>query len=354
MLELGYALSSEEHSPNDLVNFAQHAEATGFGFAMISDHFHPWTNEQPHSSFVWTVIGAISQTVRRIRLGTGVTCPLMRYHPALIAQAASTAATMMSGRFMLGVGTGENLNEHILDGRWPPPQQRLEMLEEAIAMMRLLWRGGWQSHHGKHYAVEKARIFTLPEQPPAILVAASKPRAAELAGRIADGLISTAPTADLIKRFEKAGGKDKPCYGQLTVCYASSENEAARAVRKYWPNAGVNAPLMTDLPTPYHFEQVVKAMRPEKITEDLVLGPDPRAHINAIQKFVDAGFVHVYVHQVGPNQQDFFRFYQEQVLPHFDASVKSANGSKGIKAKPNDSARGGRRGKSLGGSQTRA
>jgi len=317
MLQLGYALSSEEHSPTELVNFAQQAEVAGFEFAMLSDHFHPWTNEQPHSPFAWTVIGAIAQTVRRLRLGTGVSCPTMRYHPAVIAQAAATAAAMMPGRFMLGLGTGENLNEHILGNHWPPPAQRLEMLAEAVAVMRLLWRGGWQSHRGKYYTVEQARIFTMPAQLPPILVAAAKPHAAELAGHIADGLISTVPQAELVKRFEKAGGKGKPRYGQVTVCYAATEDEAARAVRRHWPNAGVNAPLMTDLPTPHHFDKVIEGMRPEQITEDLVLGADSRKHIRAIEQFVDAGFDHVYVHQVGPNQQDFFRFYNEKVLPHF-------------------------------------
>ena len=159
----------------------------------ISDHFHPWTNEQPNSPFVWSVIGGISQLTERIRLGTGVTCPLIRYNPAVIAQAAATVSVMMPGRFMLGLGTGENLNEHISGKHWPPGSQRLEMLEEAIAVIRLLWHGGWQSYHGKYYTVEHARVFTMPKQPPAIMVAASKTRGAELAGRIADGLISTAP-----------------------------------------------------------------------------------------------------------------------------------------------------------------
>jgi G6PDH family F420-dependent oxidoreductase len=167
----------------------------------------------------------------------------------------------------------------------------------------------------------------MPEQSPAILVAAAKPHAAELAGHVADGLISTVPQAELVKRFEKAGGKDKPRYGQVTVCYAPSEDEA---VRRHWPNAGVNAPLMTDLSTPHHFDKVIEGMRPERITEDLVLGADSREHIRAIEQFVDAGFDHVYVHQIGPNQQDFFGFYQEQVLPHFDASLKSTNGSKSV------------------------
>jgi len=320
MIELGYALLSEEFSPAELISFAQTAEAVGFDFAMISDHFHPWTESQPHSPFAWTVIGAISQAIKRLRLGTGVTCPSMRYSPALIAQAAATASVMMPGRFILGLGSGENLNEHITGLHWPAAAQRLDMLEEAIGAIRTLWRGGWQSHFGKYFAIERAKISTMPTRLPPIMVAAAKPRAARLAGRVADGLICTAPEADLIKEFEKSGGKGKPRYGQITVCYAQSENEAASTVRKHWPNAGIGLPLMADLPLPNHFDNVIELMQPEKITEDVILGPEPRKHIDAIKQFVDAGFDHIYVHQAGPNQQDFFRFFADKVLPSFTSS----------------------------------
>ena len=327
MLELGYALSSEEFGPAELITYARAAETMGFEFALISDHFHPWTNDQPHSPFVWNVIGGISQAVKNLRLGTGVTCPLMRYHPALIAQAAATSAVMMPGRFFLGLGTGEYLNEHITGMHWPPAAQRLEMLKEAVAVIRQLWQGGWQTYHGKHYTVEQARIFTMPSEPPPIMIAAMKARAAELAGRIGDGLISTAPERDLVKRFEQAGGKDKPRYGQVTVCYAASEDEAARFVRKQWPNGSIDVPLMTDLRLPQHFEATVELMKAEKITEDVILGPEPRRHIDAIRKFVDAGYDHVYVHQVGPKQNEFFRFYAEKILPRFNTEAKSSNDS---------------------------
>jgi len=172
----------------------------------------------------------------------------MRISPAIVAQAAATSTVMMPGRFFLGLGTGENLNEHITGLHWPPASQRLEMLEEAVAVIRLPWQGGWQSHYGKYYTVEQARIFTLPEEPPPIMIAAGKNRSAELAGRIGDGMISTAPERDLIKQFEQAGGKGKPRYGQVTICYAPSDDEAARTVRKCWPNAGLSAPLTTAMP----------------------------------------------------------------------------------------------------------
>src|SRR5919108_5779013 len=210
MVEIGYALSCEEHPPNDLVRSARRAEEVGFTFALISDHYHPWIDRQGHSPFVWSVIGGISQATERLVLGTGVTCPTMRIHPGIIAQAAATSAAMMPGRFFLGVGTGENLNEHIFGDAWPEPAVRLEMLQEAIDVIRLLWKGDTQSHRGRYFTVDNARIYTLPKKPPPIMIAASGEQAAKLAGRAGDGLISTAPEPDTLKAFDKAGGKGKP------------------------------------------------------------------------------------------------------------------------------------------------
>src|SRR3954470_4680253 len=201
MPKLGYALSSEEHAPLDLVANARRAEEAGFTFALISDHYHPWVDAQGHGPFVWSVIGGIAHATERLRLGTGVTCPTVRIHPAVIAQAAATSAAMMPGRFFLGVGAGENLNEHILGDYWPSPDERQEMLEEAIDVMRLLWQGGYQTHRGKHYRVENARIYTLPDEPPPIAVAAGGPKAAELAARKGDALISTAPDSELVDAY---------------------------------------------------------------------------------------------------------------------------------------------------------
>jgi coenzyme F420-dependent glucose-6-phosphate dehydrogenase len=314
-VELGYSLSSEEFSPTELIAYARQAEENGFTFSLISDHYHPWSNDQPHSGFVWSAIGGISQTTSKLKLGTGVTCPTMRVSPAIVAQAAATSAVLMPGRFFLGVGTGENLNEHITGCHWPSPPERLEMLEEAIEVIRLLWKGGWQSHCGKHYKVEQARLFTLPDKTPPIMVAASKPGAAELAGRVGDGLISFEPNPELVKTFESAGGKGKPRFGQLTVCYARDEDQAASAVRKFWPNAGIGGDLMTDLPLPSHFDQAVELIDPHKITEGMPLGPDPQKHIDGINQFLDAGFDRVYIHQVGPAQDTFFKFYADKVMP---------------------------------------
>jgi len=315
MVEIGYALSCEEHRPNDLIRYARRAEETGFTFALISDHYHPWVDRQGQSPFVWSVIGGIAQTTQHLRLGTGVTCPTMRLHPAIIAQAAATSATMMPGRFFLGVGTGENLNEHILGQRWPPHDIRLAKLEEAVKVIRLLWQGETCTHRGQHYTVENARIYTLPDELPPIMVAASGHHAAEVAGRIGDGLINTAPVEDIVEHFQRAGGNGKPRYGQLTVCWAQDEASGRRMAHEYWPNSGVQGELSQELPSPAFFEQAAKMVREEDIAEKIPCGPDPERHLKQIKAFMEAGFDHVYIHQVGPDQEGFFQFYERHVLP---------------------------------------
>jgi coenzyme F420-dependent glucose-6-phosphate dehydrogenase len=317
MPELGYALSSEEHPPADLVAFARRAEEVGFPFALISDHYHPWVDRQGHSAFVWGVIGGIAQATDRIRLGTGVTCPTVRAHPALIAHAAATAATMMPGRFFLGVGSGENLNEHIVGDRWPPADVRLEMLEEAVSVIRLLWEGGVKDHHGRHYTVENARVYDLPDEPTPVMVAASGPRALGMAARIGDGLVSLSPKGEQLDAFDDAGGRGKPRFGQVTVCWAADEAEARRTALEWWPNAGIKGELSQELPSPAHFEQAAGMVYEDDLAEMVVCGPDPEAHAQQIQTYLDAGYDHVYVHQVGPDQEGFFRFYEKEVLPRF-------------------------------------
>ena len=313
MPELGYSLSAEEHPPNDLIRFAKQAEDAGFTYALISDHFHPWIDAQGNSAFVWSVIGGIAQGTERMRLGTGVTCPLIRIHPAIIAQAAATSAAMMPGRFFLGVGTGENLNEHVLGNKWPAPDERLEMLEEAVEVIRLLWQGGYQTHRGKHYSVEQARIYTLPDELPEIAVAAAQPHAAELAGRIGDGFISVSPDEELAQKYESAGGKGAK-YGHLTVCWAETEDEAKRVAHENWPNAGLEGPLSQELALPAHFEAAAEMVEPDDLAETMPLGPDPERYLEEIRKYDEAGFDHVYIHQVGPDQEGFFRFAQQELM----------------------------------------
>jgi coenzyme F420-dependent glucose-6-phosphate dehydrogenase len=316
---IGYALSSEEHAPLDLVRYARRAEEVGFEYALVSDHFHPWIDRQGQSPFVWSVVGGIAGSTTELRLGTGVTCPTIRIHPAVVAHAAATSAAMLPGRFFLGVGTGENLNEHVLGDRWPESAVRLEMLAEAIEVIRLLWQGGYQSHHGRYYTVEEARIYTLPEEPPPIYVAASKPAAAELAARAGDGLISTAPDAEVVAGFDEAGGEGKPKIGQVTVCWAASEREARRTAHAWWPNAAVPGDLSQELALPRHFDEAAQMVTEEDVVEKIVCGPDADRYFEQIEAYADAGYDHVYLHQVGPDQEGFFHFAQEELLPRYAA-----------------------------------
>src|SRR3954470_15159362 len=313
-MEIGIALSSEEQAPADLVRTARKAEEAGLGFGLISDHIHPWIDAQGHSGFVWAVLGAIAQETEQFRIGTGVTCPLIRIHPAIVAHAAATCACLMPGRFFLGVGTGENLNEHILGDKWPAPDERLEMLEEAVEVIRLLWQGGYQTHRGKHYTVEQARIYTLPEELPEIAVAAAKPNAAELAGRIGDALVGVAPDEEVVQNFERAGGKGKPCYGHLTVCWAESEEAAKKTAHENWPNAGLEGPLNQELALPAHFEGASEMVEPDDLAESMPVGPDPERYLEEIKQFEDAGFDHVYIHQVGPDQDGFLDFAKRELM----------------------------------------
>jgi G6PDH family F420-dependent oxidoreductase len=247
-------------------------------------------------------------------LGTGVTCPIVRIHPAIVAHAAATAAAMMPGRFFLGVGSGENLNEHVLGDKWPAADERLEMLEEAIEVIRLLWEGGFQSFRGDFYDLEQARLYTLPDEPPPLAVAASKPLAAELAGRLGDAFVGVAPDAEIVGAFDEAGGSGKPKYGQVTVCWAESEEAGRNTIAEVWPNAGLPGDLSQELATPILFEQACELVRPEDL-ESLPAGPDPEPYLESIREYAQAGFTHIYLHQIGRDQEGFFRFWREQLEP---------------------------------------
>jgi G6PDH family F420-dependent oxidoreductase len=315
MAEIGYKLSSEEHRPNDLVRYAEMAEGAGFTFALISDHFHPWIDAQGQSPFVWCVIGGVARATRRLRLGTGVTCPTVRVHPAIVAQAAATAAAMLEGRFFLGVGTGENLNEHVVGAGWPETDVRQERLQEAIEIMRLLWSGGQKSHRGRHYTVENARLYTLPETLPPLLIAAGGPKSAEIAAQLGDGLVGTSPDQAMLARFDEAGGRGKPKVAEVTVCWASDERRARRTAHEWWPTAAMESSLSWELPLPKHFEDVATLVTEDAVAESVVCGPDADRHVQAITTYAEAGYDQICVHQVGPDQEGFMRFYEREVLP---------------------------------------
>ena len=318
MTSYGYKLSSEEHPASDLVRYAQRAEQAGFEFGAISDHFHPWTDKQGQSPFAWSVIGGIAATTERLRLGTAVTCPTTRIHPAIVAQAAATAASMMPGRFFLGVGTGENLNEHVLGDPWPGISIRREMLEEAIEVIRTLWEGKLVTRSGKHYTVDGARIYSLPDEPPPIYVAGAGKKAAQLAAQVGDGYIGVAPKSEMIEEFGRSGGVGKPRVAEVQVCWARDEAEARKTAHEWWPVIAITGELGQELPLTRHFEQAAENVREEDVAQLVACGPDPEQHMDVIRKFTDAGYDHVAIHQIGPDQDGFFDFYEREVLPKLD------------------------------------
>lgn len=317
MVSLGYALSSEEHAPNVLVRNARRAEEIGFEFASISDHFHPWISKQGNSSFVWSVLGGIAYATERLKVLTGVTCPIIRIHPAIIAQAAATVGCMMPGRFLLGLGTGENLNEHVTGEPWPPYGTRAEMLAESIEIIRALWQGSNQTYYGDFYDVINAEIYNIPDQLPPIIIAAAGEKSGELAATMGDGLINTSPDREVVEAFNGAGGASLPKYGQVKVCCGKDEREAVKTAHEWWPTAAMQGPVNYELPLPLHFEQVAKGVKEEDIAKEIICGNDVQRHLDAIQAYIDAGFDHVYIHQIGPDQDGFFEFYEKSILPEF-------------------------------------
>jgi G6PDH family F420-dependent oxidoreductase len=313
MAEIGVFLASEEHGPSELVRIARRAEAAGFRSVLISDHFHPWLDIQGQSPFVWSVIGGIAATTE-LRVTTGVTCPTVRIHPAIVAHAAATSQLLLDGRFVLGVGSGENLNEHILGDRWPSAGERLEMLEEAVEVMRALWSGKLVTHRGGYYTVDNARLYSCPPAPPPVVVSAFGPKAASLAARIGDGFITVTPDADLVRTFRQEGGTG-PVLGSVKLCWDTDEGRARKRAHALWPTDALPGQLNQELALPQHFEAATQLVPEEGVTSSVPCGPDPTRHADAIRKYVDAGFDEIYVNQIGPDQEGFLDFFANEVRP---------------------------------------
>ncbi|MFC7330923.1 TIGR03557 family F420-dependent LLM class oxidoreductase [Marinactinospora rubrisoli] len=312
---IGYFLASEEHGPRELVQQARLAEEAGFEALWISDHFHPWLDVQGHSPFVWSVIGAIGEAVS-LPIATAVTCPMIRVHPAIVAQAAATSAALARGGFTLGVGTGEALNEHVTGERWPSAAERREMLEESIEVMRRLWTGRQVTHRGRHYTVDTARLYTLPERPPQVYVSAFGKKSAELAGRVGDGLVTMGPSRETIEVFRRSGGAGKPIQGGLKVCWGPDAEEARRYAAAQWPNDALPGEAAQLLPLPRHFEQLTgELITPDRLGAQMPCGPDPDTYLHAIGEYVDAGVEEIYVGQIGHDTRGFFDFFAHEVLP---------------------------------------
>jgi G6PDH family F420-dependent oxidoreductase len=316
MAKIGYFLSCEQWTPAELIDQAKRAEAAGFEALWISDHFHPWNDEQGQSPFVWGIIGALSEATT-LPVSTAVTCPTMRIHPAIIAQAAATAAVQLDGKFVLGVGSGEALNEHILGDPWPSVGLRLEMLEEAIDVIRLLHGGDEVSHHGVHYEVQDARIYTLPDGPVPIYVSGFGPQAAEFAGRVGDGFCTTMADADLVKTFRAAGGGDKPVQAGTKVSWDRDADTGLDVAHRLWHNEALPGQLAQTLPRPRDFADIGTLVPPDAVAKSVTCGPDPDAHAAQIREYVDADVDEIYVQQIAPDLDGFFGSWQRDILPQF-------------------------------------
>jgi G6PDH family F420-dependent oxidoreductase len=313
-MKLGYKLMSEEHGPSALVRNTVRAEQAGFDFAAISDHFSPWLDEQGHSPFAWSVLGAAAQATKRIGMMTAVTCPTMRYHPAIVAQAAATLALLSGDRFILGLGSGERLNEHIVGEGWPGVRERRQRLSEALDVIRALLTGSSTFYQGDYFKIDHARLFDRPQKPPAIVVAAGGEEAAELAGKKGDGLMTTVPKAELVKSYRKAGGKGAR-YAEIPMCYAADEAKAREIAHRYhrWSLAGGLA--MPELPHTEAFAAASAHIPPDAVTEEVSCGPDPERHLAAIRSYADAGYDHLILMQIGPEQDAFFGFFEKELRP---------------------------------------
>ncbi|TSD95135.1 TIGR03557 family F420-dependent LLM class oxidoreductase [Skermania sp. ID1734] len=314
MARIGYFLSCEQFGPAELVEQAKRAEGAGFEALWISDHFHPWNDEQGQSPFVWGVIGALSQATS-LPVSTAVTCPTIRIHPAIVAQAAATAAVQLNGRFVLGVGSGEALNEHILGDHWPSVGVRQEMLEEAVDVIRLLLSGGEVSHHGKHYEVQEARIYTRPDDPVPIYVSGFGPQGAQLAGRIGDGYALAMADADLVKTFRESGGGDKPVQAGTKVSWDRDAEAGLDAAHRLWANEQLPGQLAQTLPRPRDFADAITLVPREMVAESVACGPDADKHAAQVRSFLDADIDEVYVQQIGPDMDGFFAAWERDVLP---------------------------------------
>jgi G6PDH family F420-dependent oxidoreductase len=317
-MRLGFKLIAEAFSPTEIVDQAVRAEAAGFDFVEVSDHFHPWVPEHEHSGFAFSMLAAIAARTSRIELATGVTCPFIRYHPAIVAQAAATTALLADGRFTLGVGAGERLNEHVVGRGWPSVAQRHEMLREALEIIRLLWSGGYQSYDGKHLRLEDARVFDLPDPLPRIAVAAGGPAAARIAGELGDALFVTEPRDDLVAAYRQAGGQGRR-YAEVPLAWAPSTEEAAESARRLFRFGVTGWKVQAELPNPVNFDAATKLVTADHMAEEFGCGPDVGRHVEVAKQFADAGYDQLALVNAGPDPVGFFDFFTKELAPALQA-----------------------------------
>lgn len=315
MTQFGYKLMTEEHGPNELIANAVRAEAAGFDFVSISDHFHPWLEAQGHSPFCWSVLGAIAHATTRIRITTGLTCPIIRYHPAIVAQAAATIALMSEDRFTLAVGAGERLNEHVTGARWPSVPERHAMLGEAIDIFRALWDGGVHTIVGDHFVVDHAQLYDVPATPIPVVLGVSGQQGVALARAKADGIMATEPNSELVAGFRSADKKQAPAYAEATLAFAPSVEAGLLLAKERFSFAGLGWSINSELPTVQGFEAACRYVRPHDLEDVVGAGPSPDAHRAVIQRYIDAGFDHIVLTCPGPNQTEFIDFFEKELRP---------------------------------------
>jgi G6PDH family F420-dependent oxidoreductase len=316
MVNIGYTMMTEQAGPNQLVDDVVRAEAAGFDFSVTSDHYFPWLAEQGHAPNAWSVLGAAARATSRIPLMTYVTCPTVRYHPAVVAQQAATVQLLSEGRFRLGLGAGENLNEHVVGGGWPPADVRHAMLAEAVRIIRALFAGGHVNHRGEHFQVESAKLWDLPEQPPPIGLAVSGPQSCQLAGELADLVIATEPKAELVEGFERHGGAGKPRVGQVPVCYDPDRGAAVRRAHEQFRWFGGGWKVNSELPGPASFDSATSYVREEDVAAEIACGDDVDAFVEAVRPYADAGFGEVALVQIGgAHQAAFLDWAERRLLP---------------------------------------
>jgi G6PDH family F420-dependent oxidoreductase len=313
-VQYGCKLAAEAFGPNELVRQARLAEEAGFDFVEISDHFHPWLDSQGHSPFAWSVLGAIAASTERIGLATGVTCPTIRYHPAIIAQAAATLGILSEGRFTLGLGSGERLNEHVVAAGHPSVSDRQAMLREAIEIIRLLWSGGYHSYDGEYLALEDARVFDLPDELPLIAVAAGGPDAAGLAAEHGDAMFGTDPDRSLVEAYWARGG-DGVRYGEAAIAWAPDPDVAARAAHETSRWSLLGWKVMSELPNPANFEEASVFVRLDDLREQVPCGPDVAAHVESVRAYEEAGYDRIAIMNLGPDPDGFFEFFANELRP---------------------------------------
>jgi G6PDH family F420-dependent oxidoreductase len=316
MVDIGYTMMTEQAGPRELVEHVVRAEDAGFDFSVTSDHYSPWLDSQGHSPYAWAVLGAAAQATSRIPLMTYVTCPTIRYHPAVVAQKAATLQLLSEGRFRLGLGAGENLNEHVVGGGWPAADVRHAKLEEAVGIIRALFGGGYVNHHGEHFTVESAKLWDLPDRPPPIGVAVSGEQSCELAGRLADLVIATEPKAGLLEAFSRHGGEGKPRVGQLPVCWDRDRDAAVRRAHAQFRWFAGGWKVNAELPGTQGFAAATQFVREEDVAESIPCGDDPDDFVAAVLPYVEAGFTEVALVQVGGDSQpDYLAWAEKTLLP---------------------------------------